>query len=89
MDLLLRLALPLSVNLNCYATKVATHMKLFVRKRERKKKWKRMSGQITWRIVLTKKMRGQSLKDRIACLSLPVPPPDLDVLPPATVRCYL
>ena len=27
MDLLLRSALPLSVNLNCYATKVATHIK--------------------------------------------------------------
>jgi len=28
MDLLLRTALPLSVNLNCYATKIATHIKL-------------------------------------------------------------
>jgi len=28
MDLLLRSALPLSVNLNCYATKVATHIEL-------------------------------------------------------------
>jgi len=27
MHLLLKLALPLSVNLNCYATKVATHIK--------------------------------------------------------------
>jgi len=28
MNLLLRSALPLSVNLNCHATKVATHIKL-------------------------------------------------------------
>jgi len=40
MDPLLRSALPLSVNLNRYATKVATHMKLLGGEETEAKKWK-------------------------------------------------